>query len=107
MYQELSSLNLRKTTKHIGPQSTSYDSETEIKKRLRTAKHADDINGTGAPIETDKYIKIVESVFGPCTYHDQCFTVCGVRHTQAADGIILDQDDYIATLRPIVSPELT
>ena len=38
------SMKLRKTTRAIGLQSTSFDLEFEVKKDLLTAKHVDDIN---------------------------------------------------------------
>ena len=40
--------------------------------------------------------------------HKHQFTNCGVRHTKNSNGdVILDQDEYIKTRRPIVSSELT
>ena len=50
----------------------------------------------------------MEDTFGPCKLHKQTFTNCGVRHTKLENGdVTLDQDEYIDTLRPIVSDELT
>ena len=100
------SLKLRQTTKDIGFISTHFGPEFEIKENLRTAKHVDDINLTRLPKEMQEYIKAVESVFGPCKRHNKCFTNCGVRHTKTDGAVILDQDEYIATLRPRTSNEL-
>ena len=102
------SLKLSKTTKKIGLKSTSYDPEFEIKKDLLTAKHVDDVNMTGKEQQVDYYTDEVEKVFGKCKLNKHQFTNCGVRHTmQQNHDVILDQDEYIGTLRPIVSPELT
>ena len=102
------SLKLHKTTKNIGLQSTSYDHELEIKKDLMTAKHVDDINMAGTERMIDLYTSEVEKVFGKCKLNKQNFTNCGVRYIQHSNGdITTDQDAYIKTLRPIVSPELT
>ena len=80
----------------------------ETKPELRTAKHVDDVNMTGTAGSVDAYAKAVEKVFGPCKINKHEFTCVGVRHRKLANGdVTLDQDAYIATLRPIVSPELT
>merc|ERR1712086_862475 len=102
------SLKLRRTTKCIGLKSMSYDAEFEIKKDLLTAKHVDDINMAGREAEVDHYVAEVEKVFGKCKLNKKQFTNCGVQYTQNDNGdIILDQDGYISTLRPIMTPELT
>ena len=99
---------LRSTIKSFGLKSTSYDPEFEIKKDLSTAKHVDDINMEGLEQEIDRYVKEVEKVFGKCKLNKRQFTNCGVQYTQKDCGdIVLDQDSYIATLRPIVTSELT
>ena len=102
------SLKLRRTTTRIGLQPTSFDAEFEIKRDLRTAKHVDDVNMTGTDQQIDTYVDAVEQVFGKCKVHKHQFTNCGVRHTKDSNGnVILDQDEYIKTLRPITSSELT
>ena len=102
------SLKLRKTTKNVGLQSTSYDAEFEVKTDLLTAKHVDDINMSGTEKEIDKYTLEVEKVFDKCKLNKHSFTNCGVRHQKLSNGdVTMDQDDYISTLRPITSPELT
>ena len=35
------------------------------------------------------------------------FTSCGIRHTRIATGYEVDQTEYLRSLKPIVSPELT
>ena len=102
------SLKLRKTTTRMGLKSTSYDPEFEIMPDLETAKHVDDVNMTGTERNVDSYVKEVERVFGKCKTNKHTFTNVGVRHTKDANGdVIMDQDEYIKTLRPIVSRELT
>ena len=101
-------MKLRRTTQRHGLKSTSYDPEFETKQDLRTAKHVDDINLTGVEANIDGYVRCVESVFGPCKVHKHTFTNCGVRYTKLANGDVeMDQDEYIKTLRPIKSYELT
>ena len=102
------SLKLRGTTRKFGLRALSYDPEMEMQATLRTAKHVDDVNMTGTEKQIDAYAKAVEHVFGPCKINKHEFTCVGVRHRKLANGdVTLDQDAYIATLRPIVSPELT
>ena len=102
------SLKLRKTTESAGLKPTSFDQEFEVKKDLRTAKHVDDVNMTGTEQEIDSYVKIVEKVFGQCKVNKHTFTNCGVRYTKTDNkDVVMDQDEYIKTLRPIVSSELT
>ena len=102
------SLKLKQTTTNIGLKPTSFDHEFEIKDNLRTAKHVDDINMTGQDDQINDYVRQVEKVFGQCKVNRHTFTNCGVRHTKNASGdVILDQDEYIKQLRPIVSTELT
>lgn len=78
------SLQLRKTTTRIDLQPTSFDTEFEIKHDLRTAKHVDDINMTGADRRIDEYAKAVEQEFGKCKVHKHQSIICGVRHTKTA-----------------------
>ena len=103
------SLKLRQTTqKIIGLRPTSYDPEFEIKKDLQTAKHVDDVNMGGVEPQIDHYHKEVEKVFGPCKINKRQFTNCAVQSTLTKEhDVILDQDDYIKTLRPIVHSDLT
>ena len=71
-------------------------------------KEQDDINMTDVEPQIDSYVKAVESMFGKCKVTKRNFVNCGVRHTKAPNGdVIMDQDDYIKTLRPITSHELT
>ena len=103
------SLKLRKKTTGAGLQGTSFDPEFEICTNLRTAKHVDDVNLTGTEEKIDMYVKIVEGEFGKCKVNKHMFTFVGVRHQKEPNtgDVVLDQDEYIATMRPIVSPELT
>ncbi len=102
------SLKLRDTTRRIGLKPTSYDPEFEIDPQLCAAKHVDDINMAGKEQKIDDYVKRVEQVFGKCKLNKHTFTNCGIRYLKDKDGsVIMDQDDYIKTLRPIVHPELT
>ena len=88
--------------------STSYDPEFEIRKDLLTCKHVDDITMGGKDQSIDQYTKEVEKIFGKCKMNKRQFTNCGVRYTMLDNhDIALDQDEYISTLRPIVSSELT
>ena len=102
------SLKLRHLTKRTGLRPTIYDPEFEMKTDLLTAKHVDDINMTGTEKEIDKYTTEVEKVFGKCKLNKHQFTNCGVQYTKEKNGdVVLDQDAYIKTLRPIVHDELT
>ena len=102
------SLKLRQTTRNMGLQPTSYDEEFEIAENLRTTKHVDDVNMTGVERRIDDYVKAVEKVFGECKVTKHTFTNLGVRHAKLANGDVqLDQDEYIKTLRPITTSELT
>jgi hypothetical protein len=87
---------------------TSYDPEFEFKKNLLTAKHVDDVNMGGTEKMIDEYHHEVEKVFGSCKINKNLFTNCGVRHTMTKEhDVIMDQDVYIATMRPIVHADLT
>eukprot|EP00973_Karenia_brevis_P057710 8028227-Karenia_brevis.AAC.1 len=86
----------------------TYDPEFEFKRNLTTAKHVDDINMGGTEKEIDDYHAAVERVTGKCKINKRQYANCGVRHTlQQNHDVILDQDDYISTLRPTVHPEFT
>ena len=62
----------------------------------------------GREREIDTYTTEVEKVFGKCKLNKHQFTNCGVRYTmQDNHDVTTDQDEYIKTLRPIVSSELT
>ena len=92
----------------MGMRSLSYDPECEIKKDLVSAKHVDDVNLTGKNKEIDHYTYEVEKVFDKCKLNKNEYTNCGVRNIKHPNGdVTLDQDEYIKTLRPIVSSELT
>jgi len=102
------SLKLNKITKQIGLRSLTFDPEYEVKKDLQTAKHVDDVNMTGTEPQIDQYRVEVEKVFGPCKMTKHQYTNCGVQTTMLANhDVVLDQDEYIKTMRPIVSGELT
>jgi hypothetical protein len=62
----------------------------------------------GTEAEIDKYKKEVDQVFGSTEIHKHEYTNCGVRSVMDKDhNVTLDQHEYIKTMRPIVSPELT
>ena len=62
----------------------------------------------GQEKEIDNYTAEVEKVFGKCKLNKKTFTNCGVKYAQLDNGdVTMDQDDYIKTLRPIMTPELT
>jgi len=63
---------------------------------------------TGTEKEIDHYTQQVEKIFGKCKLNKHQFTNCGVQYTKMPNGdVVLDQDAYIKTLRPIVHEELT
>ena len=102
------SMKLRQLTQSAGLKPTVYDREFEFKPGLITAKHVDDINMTGTEKEIDRYTQQIEKIFGKCKLNKHQFTNCGVQYTKLDNGdVILDQDAYIKTLRPIVHLELT
>jgi hypothetical protein len=102
------SMKLRHTTKNIGLKPTIYDPEFEIMDNLLTAKHVDDVNMGGTEKNVDFYSAEVEKTFGKCKLNKHTFTNCGVRYaSQDNHDIHMDQDEYIKTMRPIVSSELT
>jgi len=100
------SLKLRQATQslRIGLMPTAFDPEFEFKKDLMTAKHVDDVNMAGTEKEIDRHHSEVEKVFGSCKMNKHVFTNCGVRY---AMHVIMDQDVYIATMRPVAHSELT
>ena len=68
----------------------------------------DDVNLAGTEKRIDSYTGIVEDTFGKCKIHKHDYTCIGVHHAKLENGdVISDQDEYIKTMRPIVSPELT
>ena len=102
------SLKLRKITQSTGLRSTTFDPEYEIKKDLNTAKHVDDVSCAGTEANIDAYVKAVEQTFGKCKLSKHQFTNCGVKYTMTENhDVVMDQDDYIKTLRPITHSELT
>ena len=104
------SLKLKALTKKIGLRSTTYDPEFEVGEdiNLLTAKHVDDVHMTGDEPIIDYYKAEIEKVFGPCKMTKHSFTNCGVHYEKLKNGdVTLDQHDYVKTLRPIVSSELT
>lgn len=63
---------------------------------------------TGLEKKVEDYAKSVEAVFGSCRLSRHTFVNCGVCYSKLSNGnVTMDQDDYIKTLRPIVSSELT
>ena len=103
------SLKLRKTTTNSGLKGTSFEPEFEVCDNLRTAKHVDDKNLTVTEVKLEEYVVIVEGEFGQCKVNKHEFTCVGVRHKKETNtgDVVLDQDEYIKIMRPIVSPELT
>ena len=102
------SLKLRKVTRKMGLRPFAYDEEMEATKDLLTAKHEDDINMAGIEKNIDNYKKEVDRVFGSTKIHKHEYTNCGVRSVMDKDhNVTMDHDEYIKTLRPISSPELT
>ena len=92
----------------MGLKQTTYDPEFEVMKDLLTAKHVDDVNMAGTENQIDIYKTKVDNVFGSTKIHKHEYTNCGVRSIMDSQhNVSLDQDEYIKTLRPIVSPELT
>ena len=62
---------------------------------------------TGTEQDIDRYTQEVERIFGKCKLNKHQFTDCGVQYTKMPNGdVVLDQDAYIKTLRPIVHEEL-
>eukprot|EP00959_Pyramimonas_sp_CCMP1952_P196165 4101244-Pyramimonas_sp.AAC.2 len=102
------SLKLRRATRGMGLQGTSYDEEFEMSPNLLAAKHVDDINMTGADAGVDSYVKCVESTFGSFKLNKHTYTNCAVRYAKSSDGdVSMDQDDYIKQLRSIHHVDLT
>ena len=108
------SLKLAKVTRHveIGLQPLSSDPECEVKHRdgklvLMIAKHVDDIKITGEEAEVQRLIAAIEHVSGKMDRNDTDFTCVGIHHVRSRDGtIILDQNEYISAMKPIVHPDL-
>ena len=75
-------------------------------------KHVDDGKLAGKKANVMTIVKAIEDTFGKMTSSfsgDQIsdFTNCGVRHTRHPDGsVCMDQDEYIAALKPIRTDEL-
>ena len=97
----------------IGLQPSLYDSELEYKHVggrlvLILVKHVDDLKIAGEPREVDALVAHLESGFGKLAYQENNFTVCGLTHVRRSDGSIeMNQDAYLAAMRPIQHPELT
>jgi hypothetical protein len=71
-------------------------------------KHVDDLKfGAEPKLLKDAIIPALEAEFGKLSYSESNFTNTGVRHKRLKDGTVtLDQDEYIAALKPINSPEM-
>ena len=76
--------------------------------RLLLTKHVDDLKMTGPKERIQKVLDALEKVFGKLVEHWDQFTNCGMRHISdlTKGTITVDQDEYIAALKPIVHPEL-
>lgn len=116
------SMKLKQITVNHGLMPTTSSSESEIKKDLQTAKHVDsvnrsDIGGTHYGYQTmDGKIhghhkcmrnRQWDSIPHTVTLHK--FTHCGISHNNDAsdnEAVIMDQDEYIRTLRTTVPPGL-
>ena len=92
---------------------TTLDSELELRHEQGkfvaiAAKHVDDIKfGADPKVPKQEIIPALESEFGKLSYSGSNFTNTGVRHKRHSDGTVtLDQDEYIAALKPISSPEM-
>ncbi|CAE7222318.1 unnamed protein product [Symbiodinium sp. CCMP2592] len=97
----------------IGLRPSLFDSELELKHVgsrlvLLLVKHVDDLKIAGEPCEVDALVAHLESGFGKLAYQENSFTVCGLTHVRHSDGSIeMNQDAYLAAMRPIQHPELT
>ena len=112
------SIKLARVTRDVklGLVPTTYDPELEVKhvsingRRtivLMVAKHVDDLKVAGTRAEVDLLLRQLELAFGKLTVTYDEFTNCGVRHRRQKDGsILLDQDDYIKALIPIVHRDI-
>ena len=96
---------------------TTMDTELELQHQDKEliamlGKHVDDVKLAGKKANVMKIVKAIEDTFGKVTSSysgDQIsdFTNCGVRHTRHPDGsVCMDQDEYIAALKPIRTDEL-
>ena len=88
---------------------TSVDAELAVKHVNGTlvammTKHVDDLKMAGLRATILWIIEQLEKVFGKLKVEWHTFTNCGVRHIQdlATKSITLDQEEYIAALKPIV-----
>ena len=74
------------------------------------AKHVDDIKTGCPPHVLDEFVAALESVFGKgeLDITVKNFTCCGVRHISLADASYsMDQEEYIAALKPIENASMT
>ena len=92
---------------------TTMDPELEIRHDngqlvAMIAKHVDDIKVAALPkVIHEDIVPALEEVFGKLSYKERSFVNTGIRHRQLADGsVVMDQDAYIAALKPIVRPEM-
>ena len=108
------SLKLSKVTEACGLKPVSVDPELVAYHRngalvFIMSKHVDDLKFAGVPSEVTRIMDKIQEVFGELRIVKHKFTNCGVRHIQdpGTKGVTLDQEDYIAALKPLVDPEFS
>jgi hypothetical protein len=95
-----------------GFRPTTIDQELELKHSngefvAVLAKHVDDVKIAGTPDVVKAILKPLERAFGKLTYHERDFTNVCLHHQMKPDGsIVLDKDQYLQALKPIVHPDL-
>ena len=102
------------TNKNFGARPSVVDDQlimrhTPAGLELLGSKHVDDIKVGSGPATTARFITSLESVFGKgeLDVTPRNFTNCGIRHTRTQTGYEVDQTEYLRSLKPIVSSELT
>ena len=72
------------------------------------AKHVDDLKISGPVRVVEWIVSEIQKVFGDLIVQWHTFTNCGVRHIQdrISKAITLDQEEYIAAMKPIVHDDL-
>ena len=71
-------------------------------------KHVDDLKITGERAVVEWIVKKIQEVFGPLVVQWHSFTNCGIRHIQDSTSkeVTLDQEEYIAALKPIIHSDV-
>ena len=108
------SLKLQRITQGAQCRMRSTTNDRELETRhdsgvltAMAAKHVDDIKLGGQPRVIKEIIQALESEFGKLTHALESFTNTGVRQKRLSYGsVTMDQDEYIAALRPIVFPDM-